>query len=77
MLGAHLEGPFVNPQKPGAMDVSLMLDGDAALAKSWAERFKIVIATVAPEIPGGCDVIKRWLRRAAACRSATASRRLP
>ena len=58
VLGAHLEGPFVNPLKPGAMDVSLMLEGDAVLATSWAERFKIVIATVAPEIPGGCDVIK-------------------
>src|SRR6202048_481741 len=58
VLGAHLEGPFVNPLKPGAMDVSLMLEGDPVLATSWAERFKIVIATVAPEIPGGCDVIK-------------------
>jgi N-acetylglucosamine-6-phosphate deacetylase len=58
VLGAHLEGPFVNPLKPGAMDVSLMLEGDAALAKRWAENFKIVVATVAPEIPGGHDVIK-------------------
>jgi len=58
VLGAHLEGPFVNPLKPGAMDVSLMLDGDPVLAKNWAERFKIVIATVAPEIPGGHDVIR-------------------
>jgi N-acetylglucosamine-6-phosphate deacetylase len=58
VLGAHLEGPFVNPRKPGAMNVSLMLDGDPVLAKNWAERFKIVIATVAPEIPGGHDVIR-------------------
>jgi N-acetylglucosamine-6-phosphate deacetylase len=58
VLGAHLEGPFINRGKPGAMDVSLVLDGDAELAKSWAERFKIVIATVAPEIPGGHEVIK-------------------
>jgi N-acetylglucosamine-6-phosphate deacetylase len=58
VLGAHLEGPFVNPLKPGAMNVSLMLDGDPVLAKQWAERFKIVIATVAPEIPGGHDVIR-------------------
>src|SRR5580700_9309927 len=50
VLGAHLEGPFVNPLKPGAMEVSLILEGDAVLATSWAERFKIVIATVAPEI---------------------------
>ena len=58
VLGAHLEGPFINPLKPGAMDVSLILEGDAGLARNWAEKFKIVIATVAPEIPGGHDVIK-------------------
>ena len=58
VLGAHLEGPFINPLKPGAMDTSLILEGDTALAKGWAEKFKIVIATVAPEIPGGLDVIR-------------------
>jgi N-acetylglucosamine-6-phosphate deacetylase len=58
VLGAHLEGPFINPLKPGAMEVSSILEGDAALARSWAEKFKIVIATVAPEVPGGHDVIK-------------------
>ncbi|HEY0793889.1 MAG TPA: amidohydrolase family protein [Chthoniobacterales bacterium] len=58
VLGAHLEGPFINPLKPGAMEVSLILEGDAALARSWVEKFKIVIATVAPEIPGGLDVTK-------------------
>jgi N-acetylglucosamine-6-phosphate deacetylase len=63
VLGAHLEGPFVNPLKPGAMEVSLILEGDAALAKGWAEKFKIVIATVAPEVPGGHDVIRALAER--------------
>jgi N-acetylglucosamine-6-phosphate deacetylase len=58
VLGAHLEGPFINPMKPGAMDAALALEGDPALAKTWAERFNIVIATVAPEIPGGLDVFR-------------------
>ncbi len=58
VLGAHLEGPFVNPKKPGAMDVSLILEGDPGLAKSWADRCRIVVATVAPEIPNGRDVIE-------------------
>lgn len=58
VLGAHLEGPFVNPRKPGAMNVAYMLDGDVALVKRWAEKCKIVVATVAPEIPGGYDVAK-------------------
>jgi len=66
VLGAHLEGPFVNSRKPGAMDVSLIRDGDAALAKSWAEKYRIVVATVAPEIPGGLDVMRTLA--AAGCR---------
>jgi N-acetylglucosamine-6-phosphate deacetylase len=40
------------------MTPSFILEGDARLARSWAEKFKIVIATVAPEIPGGLDVTK-------------------
>jgi N-acetylglucosamine-6-phosphate deacetylase len=63
VLGAHLEGPFINPLKPGAMPASLILEGDAALARSWAEKFKIVIATVAPEVPGGLDVTKALAER--------------
>jgi N-acetylglucosamine-6-phosphate deacetylase len=63
VLGAHLEGPFINPLKPGAMAASFILDGDAALARSWTEKFKIVIATVAPEVPGGLDVIKALVER--------------
>jgi N-acetylglucosamine-6-phosphate deacetylase len=63
VLGAHLEGPFINPLKPGAMEVSLILEGDAALARSWVEKFKIVIATVAPEVPGGLDVTKALAER--------------
>jgi O-acetyl-ADP-ribose deacetylase (regulator of RNase III) len=57
------------------MEVSLILEGDAVLAKSWAEKFKIVIATVAPEVSGGHDVIRALAERAAACRSVTAMRR--
>ncbi|MBV9561960.1 MAG: amidohydrolase family protein, partial [Bradyrhizobium sp.] len=63
VLGAHLEGPFVNPLKPGAMEVSLILEGDVALARSWADKFNIVIATVAPEVPGGFDVIRALAER--------------
>jgi N-acetylglucosamine-6-phosphate deacetylase len=63
VLGAHLEGPFINPLKPGAMEASLILEGDAALARSWAEKFKIVIATVAPEVAGGHDVTKALAER--------------
>jgi N-acetylglucosamine-6-phosphate deacetylase len=58
VVGAHLEGPFVNPKKPGAMNVALMLEGDAELARRWAENYRIAVATVAPEIPGGRGVVE-------------------
>jgi N-acetylglucosamine-6-phosphate deacetylase len=58
VVGAHLEGPFVNPKKPGAMNVALMLEGDAERARRWAERYRIAVATVAPEIPGGRGVVE-------------------
>lgn len=56
VLGAHLEGPFINPHKLGAQEPEA-LAGDVDLARSWAERFAVRIATVAPEIPGGLAVI--------------------
>jgi N-acetylglucosamine-6-phosphate deacetylase len=40
------------------MEVSGILEGDPGLAKEWAGKFQIVIATVAPEVRGGLEVIK-------------------
>ena len=57
VLGAHLEGPFLNPGRLGAQ-ASYPRPGEAALASDWAERFPIVVATVAPEITCGLDTIR-------------------
>lgn len=57
VIGAHLEGPFINPGKLGAQR-NLTLEGDAELALKWAALCRIVVATVAPEIPGGIDVVE-------------------
>lgn len=62
VLGAHLEGPFINPQKLGAqMDVPLA--GDVELAARWATLCRLAVATVAPEIPGGIAVIEALAAR--------------
>src|SRR5947209_9151064 len=57
-LGAHLEGPFVNPKKPGAMDVALIRDGDPDLTKDWLSKYKIIVATVAPEASNGLQAMR-------------------
>jgi N-acetylglucosamine-6-phosphate deacetylase len=63
VLGAHLEGPFVNPKRPGAMNPAHMLEGDPEVARHWAELCRIVVATVAPEIRGGHDVVRALAER--------------
>ena len=62
VLGAHLEGPFLNRGKLGAQP-DLTLDGDPDLAMRWADICKIIVATVAPEIPGGVAVIEALTAR--------------
>lgn len=62
VLGAHLEGPFINPGKLGAQR-DITRKGDAALALKWAGICRLVVATVAPEIPGGIEVIEALTAR--------------
>lgn len=62
VLGAHLEGPFINPGKLGAQR-DITRTGDPALAQRWAGLCRMVVATVAPEIPGGIAVIEALTAR--------------
>ena len=62
VLGAHLEGPFINPEKLGAQEPEA-LRGDPELAGRWADAYPLLVATVAPEIPGGLATIEALNRR--------------
>lgn len=62
VIGAHLEGPFINPNKLGAQ-ANVPLAGDVALALKWADTCRLVVATVAPEIPGGIAVMEALTAR--------------
>ncbi len=61
VLGAHLEGPFINPAKAGAHDADLLLEPGLEALKEMGPLDALRLLTLAPELPGALPVI-RWLR---------------
>ena len=59
VLGAHLEGPFLNPWWPGAMDPSAFRDPDEATLRRLllAGGGCLTLMTVAPELPRAVGMI--------------------
>ena len=60
ILGAHAEGPFINPKKKGAQDPQYILKPDAAFVKEYADVIRII--TLAPEMDEDFKAI-REIRR--------------
>lgn len=60
VLGIHTEGPFISEHKPGAHVIAQLKSGDLSAIEEVllaADDF-VSMMTVAPEIPGGLEVIK-------------------
>lgn len=59
ILGAHLEGPFIAPQKAGAHSLDHIRLPDTTLFDAWQTYAKglIRLVTVAPELEGALDFI--------------------
>ncbi len=67
-LGIHLEGPFVSPNRSGALHRECLLDGsDPRTADAFFEAVGDVpgrpVVTMAPEVPGGLDLVSAFARR--------------
>lgn len=67
-LGIHLEGPFVSANRSGALHRECLLDGsDARAVAAFFEAVGDVpgrpVVTMAPEIPGGLDLVSEFARR--------------
>ncbi|HEX9779687.1 MAG TPA: amidohydrolase family protein [bacterium] len=60
-LGAHCEGPFLSPARPGTLPARWMRRPAGADLNAMA-RLGARIVTLAPERPGALEAI-RWLRR--------------
>jgi N-acetylglucosamine-6-phosphate deacetylase len=64
LAGIHLEGPFINRERSGAQDPGAIRDPDPAAmerlldaCRGWAR-----VVTVAPELPGGLELIRQIAR---------------
>src|SRR5947199_10537458 len=59
VIGAHLEGPFLSPKRPGAMDPELFINPDVQqlrrLLEAGAGRVRVM--TLAPELPGSLELV--------------------
>ena len=60
ILGIHLEGPFLNPNKAGALDAASLLKPSEKVWERLIEGFEDIvrIVTVAPELEGAKNLIK-------------------
>jgi N-acetylglucosamine-6-phosphate deacetylase len=68
VLGAHIEGPFINPAFRGAHDTAVLTDPTPEKVAVIA-RARPRLVTLAPELPGGFEAV-RLLRRSGAVISA-------
>jgi len=62
-LGAHVEGPFLDPDHRGVHDPRVLRDASRDEIERWLSAGRPAIATLAPERPGALDAI-RQLREA-------------
>lgn len=57
ILGAHAEGPFINPKRKGAQAEEAIIPPDAD--KMLKHKDVVRVLTMAPEMPGALEAIKK------------------
>jgi len=65
LLGIHLEGPFINPERKGAFPVETIVPPDLPLLIHYVEKAQgfIRLVTLAPEMENALDLV-RFARQA-------------
>lgn len=63
VLGVHLEGPFLSPHNKGAHNESFLVDPTPAAVDALLEAGEGVVrqVTIAPELPGAVDAVRRFV----------------
>lgn len=62
-LGVHAEGPFLAPARRGAHPEQHLRLPDPQLVAGWSRHSGIVAVTLAPELPGALDLVRRLSAR--------------
>lgn len=62
-LGAHFEGPMINPRHSGAHRREHLTGAAADVIDGWHRSTGVTMVTIAPELPGALDVIGEIYRR--------------
>ncbi len=63
ILGVHLEGPFISPRFPGAQLSNAIRPPDLAEFNALCAAGPVRMITLAPEIPGALDLVRRVVAR--------------
>jgi N-acetylglucosamine-6-phosphate deacetylase len=63
VIGAHLEGPFISPSRPGAHDPSAIRPSDLAALDALLAAGPVSQVTLAPEMPGAPELIDALVAR--------------
>ncbi|MGI6499884.1 MAG: N-acetylglucosamine-6-phosphate deacetylase [Anaerostipes sp.] len=60
IIGVHLEGPFVNPDRLGAQNPEFVLEPSVAAIKKMIDGYEsdVITVTLAPEMPGSTKLIQ-------------------
>ncbi|KQW47869.1 N-acetylglucosamine 6-phosphate deacetylase [Nocardioides sp. Root1257] len=58
-LGLHFEGPMIAPSRKGAHPEHWLRPPSLDLVDGWSRESGVVMATIAPELPGALEVIER------------------
>src|SRR6201999_1639109 len=63
VIGAHLEGPFLSPERPGAHDPAELLAPDLTALDALLAAGPVSQMTLAPELPAALDLIDTLVGR--------------
>ena len=63
VLGIHLEGPYLNPKRKGAHNPAFLRAPNVAELDAWVSSSQVRLVTLAPELPGALEMIRRLAAR--------------